>query len=97
MERKNKACWNCGSFCAYYTKGGYKFYKSNKGYCTRKKQIFTNTECCEYWRNNFQLRGRRKQLSLSTLDQLMTDLTAVKQILEEENEECKTDPFIKLI
>lgn len=21
MERKNKACWNCGNYKAYYTKG----------------------------------------------------------------------------
>ena len=92
MERKNKACWNCGNFDRFYRKGTYSFSKTNLGRCTVCKKIVESCELCERWRNTFTLMGKRKQLALNILNETLTSIVAIRQILEEENEERKINP-----
>ena len=92
MERKNKACWNCANFGAFYKRGFCHFDKTRFGTCSVKKEIIEKGGCCERWRNTFNLRSQRKKMTLKALDQILSDIAAIKQILEEENEESKTHP-----
>ena len=87
MDRKNKACWNCASFNAFYSRGFCNFIKTKKGSCSVKKEIVDKGGLCDRWRNTFHLRSHRKRLTLKALDQILSDISAIRQILEEENEE----------
>ncbi|MBQ8229772.1 MAG: hypothetical protein IJZ32_03655 [Clostridia bacterium] len=92
MEKKKKACWNCGNYCAYYERNFYRFNKTNAGRCSVKKEVVKNTYVCERWRNTFRILSRRKEFTLNVLNDILTDIAAIRQILEEENEESMTHP-----
>ena len=90
MSKTNKACWNCGNFGALYKKGYYHFYKTDLGTCSILKEVIDKHGYCERWRNTFHLRSIRKAQTLKALDEILSDITAIKQILEEEKEESRT-------
>ncbi|MBP3422261.1 MAG: hypothetical protein J6K86_00695 [Clostridia bacterium] len=92
MDRKNKACWNCANFGAYYKRGFCQFNKTNKGTCSVKKEIIDRNGFCERWRNTFNLRSSRKERTLKALSEILEHIAAIRQILEEENEESKIHP-----
>ena len=92
MDRKNKACWNCANYGAYYKRGFNQFNKTRVGTCSVKKEIVQCDGICDCWRNTFSLRSIRKERTLKALDEILGDISAIKQILEEENEESKTHP-----
>ena len=92
MDSKNKACWNCANFGAYYKRGFCQFYKTNEGTCSVKNEIVNRNGICERWRNTFSLRTGRKERTLKALDKILDDIAMIRQILEEENEESKTHP-----
>lgn len=92
MERKNKACWNCVYFGRHYKRGCYRFHKTDIGSCTIKRELVQKNGLCEHWRNTFNVLSRRKERTLQALNDILTDLAAIRQILEEENEESKTHP-----
>lgn len=97
MERKNKACWNCKNFGRYYKKGVYRFYKTDEGTCSIKREVVQKNGLCERWRNTCALRSRRKKDTLRILNEIFSDLSAIKQILEEEQEDEKTHPHHVLL
>lgn len=91
MERKNKACWNCGNYKAYYTKGVCHFDKLDYGLC-HKKKVTVDKHCqCEFWRNNYGIRTWREELAKKKLNGIFDAIIEIKQILVEENEEKQID------
>ena len=56
MERKNKACWNCGNYKAYYTKGFCQFDKLDYGVCRKQQETVDKHNQCEFWRNDYSMR-----------------------------------------
>jgi len=96
MERKNKACWNCGNYQAYYTKGFCNFDKLDCGYCKAKKENVKKTEQCEKWKTNYRYRGMRKTVAMRALDEVLTQITELRQILFEEKEEDDSEKNIYL-
>lgn len=87
MESKNKACWNCANFTAYYEKGMCRFYKTDRGMCSVKKETLEKHGVCENWRNTYRVRNLRKKCAVRALEEILSDIAAIRQIFEEENEE----------
>ena len=95
MEKKNKVCWNCGKFKAYYEKGFSRFYKTDVGVCVLKKEIVEKHGECEGWCNRYKMRRLRKKCVIRTLNEIVVDIAAIRQIFEEEDEENRLDPLPK--
>lgn len=87
MERKNKACWNCRWYKAYYTKGWCYFDKLSYGLCKRKNQTVDKRELCEGWYSNSSLRKLRMKIALAKLEELTDSITEIRQVLVEEQQE----------
>ena len=86
MERKNKACWSCYYYSAYYTKGYWTFNKKRFGCCNYKRQDTDNQSVCENWKDNSQKEESRALSAQRALIQICDDLAVLKQILVEEHE-----------
>ena len=97
MEDKKKACWNCGNFGRYYKRGFCQFYKTELGSCSVKGETVDKRGFCDKWRNRCSLRTERRKMSLKVLDEICRNIEEIKQLLEEENEECKMDPYCREI
>ncbi|MDE6059707.1 MAG: hypothetical protein K2G44_06700 [Clostridia bacterium] len=88
-NEKKKECYACGNYKPYYTKGFCYFDKEKFGFCTKCKKIVNKHENCEYWRNIYHLKGLRKAICYKKLDEILSNLSEIKQILAEEAEEEK--------
>ena len=87
MERKNKACWNCGYYKAYYTKGLCHFNKLACGLCCKKKETVEKHGQCEFWKSNYIIRTLREKISKRKLNEMFDVLIEIRQILCEQNED----------
>ena len=92
MERKNKACWNCGEYRAYYTKGLCHFNKLDCGLCRKKKETVDKHGECEFWRSNYSIRTLREEVARKKLDGILDEITEIRQILFEEKEDSQINP-----
>ena len=92
MERKNKACWNCGNYKAYYTKGLCQFDKLDYGLCRKCNKTVDKHQQCEFWRSDYAKRIWREKVAKNKLNEISEDITIIRQILFEEKEENKVNP-----
>lgn len=91
MEEKHKLtkCWNCSNYSAYYTKGFCCFDKTEQGFCSKLCEIKEKHDSCVFWRQNVHLNGMRKAISKRALTDILINLSAIRQIWQEEQEEDK--------
>jgi len=82
-----RECWGCGNYQAYYTKGYCKFDRCDYGNCTKQQKIVEKHESCEQWRSNAIRRSIRKGICLKVLDNALSDISEMRQILSEEKKE----------
>ncbi len=87
----NKHCHSCYYFSGYYTRGTSRFVRSDVGYCHRHNRIVENRHDCEKW-----IVGKRrfivnKNHSLDFLFKMLDDISGIRQILQETEEELKAD------
>ena len=87
MERKNKACWNCYFYDAYYTKATCSFEKQSLGFCKYKQTITKNEEVCEKQIKVERKRQPSKAVAYRSLIKICQNLEELKQIFIEETEE----------
>ena len=87
MERKNKACWNCGNYRAYYTKGLCHFDRLNCGLCRKTRETVEKHNQCEFWTNDYPMRVWRKDTAKKKLNAILDGIIEIRQILFEENED----------
>ncbi len=87
MERKNKACWNCGNYRAYYTRGICNYDNTFCGKCNRKNTIVKNTDSCEMWVKIYKTKRIRDGIRLKVLERISEDVSMIKQIMEEEKKQ----------
>ena len=92
MAKAKKSCENCGNFGQYYHRGICCFYKMEKGSCSILHQDVATNGFCERWRNTFTIKSLREKDVLRALRTSMENIAIIKQILEEEEEECATHP-----
>lgn len=79
-----RECLSCGNYQAYYTKGHCKFEKAEQGNCVKNKKTVQKNESCEQWRNNDFHKKVRKTVCLKALNNIISDLAELRQILGEE-------------
>ena len=86
-EGKNKSCARCGNFQRYYIKGLRRFEKSEYGYCKQSRQIVCREGSCECWKSAAKGRAVSKRAASRALSEIFSDISALRQIFEEEAEE----------
>lgn len=84
---KNKLCYRCGRFKGYYTKELSHFERAKLGYCKEYEKIVRNLDCCESWQNGYKRLYSGRKTTMKVLSELLTHITAIRQILQESQEE----------
>lgn len=92
MERKNKACWNCGNYKAYYTKGLCEFDRLDYGLCRKRCETVDKHNQCEFWKSNYSIRTWREDIAKKKLNGVLDEIIQIRQILWEEKEENQSNP-----
>lgn len=88
-EQKKRQCLHCGLYEPYYTKGLYHFESLKKGYCRKHDKIVEYCDGCEKWRTGIHNDEFRKKVALKALCEILMNLSAIRQILQECQEEEK--------
>jgi len=89
MEQKSKKCCYCGNFEGYYTKGLRRYEKSKQGFCSQHRKIVENQNCCECWKKNSKRYSARYRVASRALYEILMDISAIRQIIQENEEENK--------
>lgn len=92
MERKDKACWNCGYYKAYYTKGWCHFNKLDYGLCHNSQETVDKHNQCKFWKNNHSIRALREDVVKNKLNEISDAIVEIRQIVFEEREENQINP-----
>ncbi len=90
MEKESKTgghrCYNCMKYHRYYTKGYNKFTGTKYGRCMRTDKIVNNSDNCEQWRSVCRKHTIGKHIAMHTLNEILVNLSALRQIFEEYSE-----------
>ena len=84
---KSKKCQYCGNYEGYYVKGSRQFESLKKGRCCVQDKIVENCDGCEHWRTRGQRSFYRSRDVSKTLYEIVMDLSAIRQILQENQDE----------
>lgn len=85
MVNKGK-CYKCGSFLRYYTRGRIQFNETKYGWCgTRLCSVMSTDSCCQF-KHKMRTKNSRDSLRIY-LSHLLTEISAIKLLLEEERDE----------
>lgn len=86
MENDGKYCYRCKHFDRYYIKEDMNFRQTKYGWCRSEKREVQSKESCEQYAT--RVYARRSNLLLKgTLHALLTEISAVRNILEAERNE----------
>ena len=83
MKRTGKACCNCAHYKSYYTKSTSRFYKENKGVCSRLKEQTGCWESCAQFESAPKLNETQKKSIMRKLNELCDEIVEMKQVLSE--------------
>lgn len=86
METESKQCYRCKYPDRYYTKEVKRFCKTKFGRCREKRAEMNIHESCERFEQRASVRGRPKLLK-NYLNDLLTEITEIRKVLEEEKDE----------
>ncbi len=89
QEQKKKECRRCGNFDRYYTKGLRHYEKTECGFCREQHKIVDQQEYCDCWRTNGRKHFVIERLAAKKLNELLMEISALRQIIEENEEENK--------
>lgn len=88
MENKKKECYRCKYLDRYYTKGIKEYQKTRFGWCCKKQESVTIHNGCEnFFAKPKQTRNMR--LLRFCLNDLLTEISEIRKIIEAENGENK--------
>lgn len=87
MENNNKICRDCGEYKAYYTKEYCHFNRQDHGFCAKHEKIVEKQGMCAFWRSNLFRRKMRKKVAIRALNDILTNLSEIRQILGEDEKE----------
>lgn len=85
METKKEKCYNCRQFQRYYVKGTKKFNKIAIGRCCSKDETVGACDTCDKWKMKSVCNVAWS--AKHTLNDILTDISAIRQIIEERQEE----------
>lgn len=86
MEKSNYECYNCRNFQRYFVKKKTKFERTKFGYCCKKQEnvsIHGKCDCFKFKEIFYNI----DTLVKHKLDGLLTEISALRMILEEEERE----------
>ncbi len=88
-EGKSKKCLHCGNYEGYYTKGLCRFESIKKGRCQMLDKIVDYNFSCENWKSSYRRFYFRKKVATRALYEILMDISAIRQILQESEDEGK--------
>ena len=88
-KQKRKKCLYCGNYESYYIKGLRRFESIKKGCCQMLDKIVDNNYGCENWKSSSRRHYLRKRVATRALYEILIDISAIRQILQESQEEGK--------
>lgn len=88
-EQKCKQCLYCDNYDGYYVKGLRRFESIQKGYCAHLEKIVDNRYGCEHWKSRRRRFLHRKKVASRALYKILMDISAIRQILQENQDEGK--------
>ncbi len=83
MDSTGKQCYRCKLFERYYTKGIKQFNRTKLGWCCQKREIVPFDSFCERFLTR-PLGKRRKRLIGICLSELLTEISQIRTIIEDE-------------
>ncbi len=86
MENESKKCFKCKYLNRYYTKGEKRFNITKCGWCNKKNGIAYIQESCDCYVLKSNNRTRSRPIKC-TLSELLTELSAIRCVIEEEMRE----------
>lgn len=86
MDIMAKECATCRYFTAYYEKAYHQFLRTDCGNCFKHKERVKKHGACEEWEYRRYFK-RNLNNFIDSLDKAISDISAVKLILEEDSEE----------
>lgn len=89
MENESKECNRCKYYEPYYTRNTKHFNKTKCGRCSKKRCMVSSHDSCDE-HSYKSCTSKSKRVLKLYLNDLLTDLTEIRQIIEVENAETKT-------
>ena len=87
--QKIHECYNCGELNKFYTKEFTCFKSAKCGFCYKHQTIKTDHETCDKWRSGYGGYYSIKIPTKRVLRELLSQLSVIRQILQEEQERGK--------
>lgn len=87
MEEQKDRCYCCRFFERYYTKGETNFQATKVGWCWKKQMCIEAKETCEKYETKPKRSNKINGMMKRRINDFMTELTAIRQILEENKSE----------
>ena len=82
-------CGICRHYDPFYTREYTQYKKLKKGYCRKNKQPTDCHGSCEFWQSYCHWQYKIKLSATRTLRDLLLQLSALRQILQEEQNEAR--------
>ena len=89
MNEKNKKCWSCGRFDAYYIRGFCCLLKESIGFCREHDKIVEKSNTCDKWYCKRTSKEQRIKIAMRSLPEIYNKIATLEQILMEESEILK--------
>ena len=86
MEIKN--CYNCKHLEMYYVRGGQRFNKAKCGFCHKSHEVVHTDGDCEKF-EHFTPKSKPRALVKRYLNELLEEITLIRNVIEEEYETNK--------
>ena len=86
MQGESDKCYACRELQRFYTKGTTKFNQTKYGRCCNSDKIVYIHESCECFVRKPRIKKRRKYMLELCLNDLLTEISKIRKILEAENE-----------
>lgn len=80
---KNPNCKNCTFYSAYYRQWSDGYGRLTNGYCSKHNKPQTQFETCECYKSNEQKEKMREKRMFVALEDALTSINEISQILKE--------------
>ncbi|MDE7181855.1 MAG: hypothetical protein K2O41_02325 [Clostridia bacterium] len=80
-------CCRCGNYEAYYTKAYCCFLKADYGYCQSRKETVFKFDGCKKFKGKRVNNRIKLGIVLSNLENALTNISVIKDFLEEKTEQ----------
>ena len=86
MNNQTDKCYKCRFFCRYYTRGVKQFNRTKFGWGYKRSEVKDAGDCCEIYIYEPLKRGSKKLVKVC-LNDLLTEISEVRKVIEAERDE----------